>query len=189
MQKILLHSCCAPCSVFPLKLLSGVYETIGLWYNPNIYPYAEWKRRRDWYSYLTQKHGIKTIFVDENSSLAQKLGNTIKINSINWKPGDCESCYKIRLSKTLQVAQDLGIANFTTTLLGSPYQKYEKLVEICEELGEKYGIKFINQNFRQGFWEGKEEAKSQGIYVQPYCGCVKSIEELKTRRKAKMESK
>ena len=86
-------------------------------------------------------------------------------------------CYRVRLEQTARDAKENGYTAFTTTLLISPYQNHEKIKEICEEMAEKYDIKFLYRDFRPGFRQGQAKARQLGLYMQKYCGCVFSEEE------------
>ena len=172
-MKLLLHTCCAPCSVYCIKSLRNEnIEPTVYWYNPNIHPYMEYKARRDTLKEYTKSIGINAIF-EENYGLREFCKNVI--TDLNNR---CTKyCYRIRLEQTAQYAKQNGYDTFSTTLLISPYQNHEALKEIGEELAEKYGIKFLYRDFRPGFREGQNEARELGLYMQKYCGCIFSEED------------
>lgn len=167
-MKLLMHTCCAPCSVYCIETLrkEGIEPTL-YWYNPNIHPYQEYKARRDTLKEYSQIIGIKTIF-EEDYGLEEFCGNVIsdlKNRCINY-------CYRVRLEQTAKFAKESGFDAITTTLFVSPYQNHEKLKEICKEVCEKYGLEFVYRDFRIGFREGQEKARELGLYMQKYCGCI-----------------
>ncbi len=89
----------------------------------------------------------------------------------------CVSCYKIRLREVANFAKEQNFDGFTTTLLVSPYQKHELIKQIGEKIGKDLGIRFFYKDFRPGFYQGKNEVKSLGLYSQKYCGCIFSEKE------------
>jgi len=172
-MKLLMHTCCAPCSVYCIDSLreEGIEPTL-YWFNPNIHPYIEYKQRRDTLKEYTENIEIKSIF-EENYGLKDFCKNVI---------GDLDNrcvkyCYRIRLEQTAKYAKENGYEAFSTTLLISPYQNHEALKQIGEELAKKYKIAFLYRDFRVGFKEGQAEARKIGLYMQKYCGCIFSEED------------
>ena len=172
-MKLLLHACCAPCSVYCIKSLRNEnIEPTVYWYNPNIHPYMEYKARRDTLKEYTKIIGVTAIF-EEDYGLREFCKNVI-----NDLGNRCvKYCYRVRLEQTAKYAKENGYDTFSTTLLISPYQNHEALKQIGEELGQKYGLKFLYRDFRIGFREGQNEARELGLYMQKYCGCVFSEED------------
>ena len=171
-MKLLLHTCCAPCSVYCIKSLrkEGI-EPVVYWFNPNIHPYVEYKTRRDTLKEYTASIGVQAIF-DENYGLKDFCKNVI-----NDLENRCAKyCYRVRLEQTAKYAKENGYDTFSTTLLISPYQNHEALKKIGEEMAEKYGLNFLYRDFRPGFRQGQAEARELGLYMQKYCGCIFSEE-------------
>ncbi len=173
-MKVFMHTCCAPCSVYCIQTLrnEGI-EPIAYWFNPNIHPYTEYKARRD-----TLKNYAKMIdldlIIEENYGLKEFCKNVV---------GDIDNrcinyCYPIRMEQTAKFAKENGFDTFTTTLLISPYQQHEAIKKICEEMAEKYQINFLYRDFRLGFREGQNQARELGLYMQKYCGCIFSEEQI-----------
>ena len=81
-------------------------------------------------------------------------------------------CYRVRLEQTAKYAKENGYDTFSTTLLISPYQNHEALIEVAKTMAEKYGIEFLYRDFREGFREGQNKARELGLYMQKYCGCI-----------------
>ena len=167
-MKLLMHTCCAPCSVYCIKSLreEGIEPTC-YWYNPNIHPYIEYKTRRDTLIEYSKMANFELI-INEEYGLREFCKNVIDdLNNrcVNY-------CYRVRLEATVKYAKEHGYDAFTSTLFVSPYQQHDKLKEVCEQLAEKYGIEFLYRDFRVGFREGQAEARELGLYMQKYCGCV-----------------
>ena len=174
-MKLLLHTCCAPCSVYCIKSLrqEGIEPTV-YWFNPNIHPYTEYKARRDTLRQYTSSIGVQAIF-EENYGLREFCKNVV--DDLNNR---CvKYCYRIRLEQTAKYAKENGYDTFSTTLLISPYQNHEALKKIGEEMAEKYGLEFLYRDFRPGFRQGQAEARELGLYMQKYCGCIFSEESSK----------
>ena len=172
MSKILLHCCCAPCSlscIDPLKD-EGV-EITAFWYNPNIHPFKEYEARRDCLVDFMAEQKIPLV-VKEDYGLREFVRNVAE--NINNR---CEYCYSVRLEQTAKYAKENGFDGFTSTLFSSLYQNHEMMVKKAEELAEKYGIEFYYRDFRPNFREGNQKAREKGFYMQKYCGCIFSEED------------
>lgn len=172
-MKVLMHTCCAPCSVYCIEALQK--ENIDIttyWYNPNIHPYTEYKARRDCFKDYMESINIPYI-INENYGLREFTKNVIddlENRCVNY-------CYKSRIEVAVKYAKEQGYDAFTSTLFVSPYQKHDELKRICEELSEKYKIPFLYRDFRVGFREGQNKARELGLYMQKYCGCIFSEED------------
>ena len=171
-MKLLMHTCCAPCSVYCIDSLreEGIEPTV-YWYNPNIHPYMEYKARRECLREYTKSINIEAIF-EEDYGLDEFCKNVI---------GDLQNrctdyCYPVRLRKTFEYAKDNGYDAVTTTLLYSIYQNHNFIKEYMEKLSKEYGIDFLYRDFRVGFREGQAKARELELYMQKYCGCVFSEE-------------
>ena len=180
-KKVLMHTCCAPCSVYCIDSLQkeGIKPTI-FWYNPNIHPYIEYKTRRDCLKEYISKIGIEGIFIEEYGldEFCKNVVSDINNRCVKY-------CYKKRLTETARYAAKNGYDAFTTTLLVSPYQKHDELKEICEELSRLSGVEFLYHDFRVGFYDGQKKAREMGLYMQKYCGCIFSEEERYQKQIAK----
>lgn len=167
-MKLLMHMCCGPCAVYPYGVLSKEHDITGLFYNPNIHPYTEYKKRMDAAKEFADKSGYRLITIDEYN-LEEFLRNAA------FREGQrCMMCYADRLFRTASVAKKGYFDAFTTTLLVSPFQKHDLIKKIGEEAGAKYGVEFLYKDFREGFKEGVEKSKQLGLYRQQYCGCIYS---------------
>ena len=172
-MKLLMHTCCAPCSVYCIDALrsEGLEPTL-FWYNPNIHPFTEYKARRDCLKDYAKMVGVELILKEEYGldEFCKNVVSDIDNRCVNY-------CYPKRLSEAVKYAAENGYDAFTTTLLVSPYQKHEELIKVCEKLAKESGIKFLYRDFRVGFREGQNKARELGLYRQKYCGCIFSEED------------
>ena len=185
-MKLLLHCCCAPCSVSCVKTLLAQKNYITLyWYNPNIYPFPEYKNRRDCLINFSKTDNLKLIIDESDSTVNDENSFDTEYDTFlahlckneNTFKNRCVSCYRIRLTKAAAFAKQKGSDAFTTTLLISPYQDHDAIKQIGEEVAANTGIEFLYQDFRPLFREGQRSARSRGMYMQKYCGCKFSQEE------------
>ena len=172
-MKLLMHTCCAPCSVYCIDTLrnEGI-EPVAYWFNPNIHPYMEYKARRDTLIEYSKIVNLELI-IDEDYGLKEFCKNV----SDDLTNRCVKYCYRVRMEQTAKFAKENGFDAFTTTLLISPYQRHDELKEICEEVAHKYGVKFLYRDFRPGFREGQNKARELELYMQKYCGCIFSEED------------
>ena len=176
-MKILLHICCAPCSIMSVKKLrEDNFDVTGFWYNPNIHPYMEYRERRDALRNYSEMIDLPVIYKDKYGldDFTKSVSNNIEKR--------CNYCYADRLALTALYAKEHGFDGFCTSLLYSPYQNHEKIIEICRSLEEQFKIKFYYYDFRPYYREGVEEAKRIGMYMQKYCGCIYSEEDRYKKR-------
>lgn len=172
-MKLLMHTCCAPCSVYCISELrkEGIEPTL-YWYNPNIHPFKEYEARRDCLKVYAEKVNIQAIFEDEYGldSFCKNVSNNINTRCVDY-------CYPVRLRKTFEYAKANGYDAVTTTLLYSIYQKHEYIKRLMEQYSKEYGIEFLYRDFRYGFWKAHDKAIAEGLYMQKYCGCIYSEED------------
>lgn len=162
-MKLLLHTCCAPCSVYCISSLrEEKIEPVLYWYNPNIHPYTEYRARRDTLKEYAKMINVNTIF-EEEYGLREFCKNVIG----NLESRCQDYCYRVRLEQTAKYAKENGYDAICTTLLISPYQKHDILKMQGEEIAEKYGIEFLYRDFRPGFREGQNKAREiRTIYAK-----------------------
>lgn len=172
-MKLLMHTCCAPCSVYCIDSLreEGI-EPVSYWFNPNIHPYIEYKTRRDTLIEYSKMINLKLI-LEENYGLRDFCKNVIDDLDNRCK----NYCYRVRMEQTAKYAKENGYDAFTTTLLVSIYQQHDNIIKVCEEMSKKYDIPFLYRDFRIGFRDGQAKARKLGLYMQKYCGCVFSEED------------
>lgn len=174
-KNILLHSCCAPCSSSVIFSLMEHFNITILYYNPNISPIEEYKKRKE-----------------EQINLIKELENVVKINIIDCDYDNdiyeakikgfeecpergkrCTICFNLRLEKTAEIAKKEGFDYFCTTLTVSPYKDAKLINKIGKELSEKYQVKWLYSDFKKndGYKKSIELSKKYGLYRQDYCGC------------------
>lgn len=169
MREILLHACCAPCTVYPLRILREEgYEVQVLFYNPNIHPYMEYKRRLDTLTAYADHAGFNVLRSD-----SYPFEDFLR--QVVFREDDrCRYCYRMRLSEVARTAKQHDLDAFTSTLLYSRYQNHELIRQIAGEEAQKQGVFFLYRDFREGWLEGIRVSKEQGMYRQSYCGCIYS---------------
>lgn len=171
-MKLLLHCCCAPCSVSCIEPIraDGIKPHL-FWYNPNIHPYKEYQARRDCLVDYA-KEICCDLIVKEDYGLREFISNVSK--NIDNR---CRYCYSHRLEMTAKYAKENGYDAFSSTLLASTYQDHEAIKKACEVFSKKYNIEFFYKDFRPYFKESNQKAREIGLYMQKYCGCIFSEEE------------
>jgi hypothetical protein len=169
MQKLLVHVCCGPCFVAPYyHLRENDFRIYGYWYNPNIHPYTEYRKRYQTLKDFTESENIPMI-EDDDYDLAGFLRN------ISYRESKrCLLCYQLRLTAAARIAKKGKFDAFTTTLLYSKFQHHELIKEVGYALEAEYGIPFHYEDFRQYWKEGIELSKEKEMYRQQYCGCIYS---------------
>lgn len=175
--KLLLHSCCAPCSSYVLEYLSRFFKITILFYNPNIYPEGEFYRRLSEQNKLIEKMGLD-ILVNDVGYLDKEFYEISKGLENEPEGGArCENCFKLRLDKTAKMAHDMGFDFFTTTLTISPLKNEQLINELGKELSDKYGVSYLYSDFKKknGYKRSVELSKIYNLYRQNYCGCIYSI--------------
>ncbi|MFO7576769.1 MAG: epoxyqueuosine reductase QueH [Pelovirga sp.] len=168
-MQILLHICCANCAIYPLQMLRRQnHEVTGFFFNHNIHPYQEYRKRLETTQDYAAQTGLAMIY-DEPYRLDTFLAN------VAADPGErCHYCYRSRLLETARRARQLGVEGFTTTLLYSRYQKHQAIVAYGEQLATEHGLVFHYEDYRTGWNEGIRISKEMGLYRQQYCGCIYS---------------
>lgn len=165
--KILLHVCCAPCAVRALEGLAAE-PAAGLalyWYNPNIHPLLEYRRRLKAVHVLTERIPY-TLYVADNYGLGEFVRLTADTQET---PARCALCYQLRLRKAAEFAAQNGFAAFTSSLCTSRHQSHEMIRTSGEAAAREFGVPFMYRDWRD--FAG-EERLHKGLYRQQYCGCI-----------------
>ena len=173
--KLLLHSCCGPCSSYVITYLSDYFDISILYYNPNIEPDGEFQKRKE-----TQLKLIDKLKLDNVSFLDIPYDNKEFKDIVGGHESDpeggerCHLCYDLRLTKTAKLASEKGFDYFCTTLTVSPYKNSYVINEIGEKIGEYYNIKWLYSDFKKkdGYKKSIELSKKYNLYRQNYCGCM-----------------
>lgn len=177
-QKILLHSCCAPCSTAVIERLKEEFDIVIIYYNPNIYPEEEYiKRKNEEIKYINhlneidKEHSISMLDCDYESEKFYAVTKGFE----NEREGGarCAICFKLRLEETAKRAKELGFDLFGTTLTVSPHKNAELINSIGLGIEKEIGVKFLVSNFKKnnGYKRSVELSKENNIYRQNYCGC------------------
>lgn len=189
LEKILVHTCCAPCLAFLYSELKYKFEIIAYFYNPNIHPFKEYKNRKNALIEFCRINSIKLIIKDNDDynfedwfeyiyyKQNEEKKDRFFLNIKNNRDFRCKNCYEFRLLETVNMANNLGIKKFTTTLLYSIYQNHEFLKNSCYELSKKNSLDFYYEDFRKGWQKGFDLYNETGLYKQNYCGCIFSENE------------
>ena len=179
--RLLLHSCCAPCSSYVLEYLSRYFEITVFYYNPNIYPPEEFGKRveeqKRLIAQLPAEHPIS--FLDGPYEPERFYEMAKGLEQVPEGGARCFKCYRLRLTETAEMARAGKYDYFTTTLSISPLKNAEKLNEIGDALAEEYGVAYLNSDFKKknGYKRSVELSEQYGMYRQYYCGCVFSKRE------------
>lgn len=174
--KLLLHSCCAPCSSYCLEYLSRHFEITVLYYNPNISPEEEFRKRAEEERRLISEMPVKnhvSLVVDNYAP--SEFFNAVKGLENAPEGGErCFVCYRLRLERAARYAKEHGFDYFCSTLSISPLKNAQKLNEIGAELSELYSVANLPNDFKKkgGYLRSIELSREYGLYRQNYCGCV-----------------
>jgi predicted adenine nucleotide alpha hydrolase (AANH) superfamily ATPase len=178
---LFLHSCCAPCSSYVLEYLSNYFKITVFYYNPNIFPDAEYlKRVQEQKSFIKQlktTHPVSFLAGEFDKSRFHQLAAPLKHEPEGGVR--CYGCYHMRLNETAVQAKQRQMDYFTTTLTISPHKDATVLNQLGCEIGAKLGIKYLVSDFKKknGFKRSVELSHQYGMYRQDYCGCIYSKEQ------------
>ena len=174
--RLLLQSCCGPCSSYVLEALTPYFRVTVLYYNPNIQPREEYDLRlenqRKIIAALPTPSEVKIL---ECSYDGEKYDAAVKGLEAEPEGGArCTVCFRLRLEETAKRASELGYDWFCTTLTVSPHKDAERLNQIGRALGDQYGVPFLPSDFkkREGYKRSIQLSKEYALYRQDYCGCL-----------------
>ena len=186
--RLLLHSCCAPCSSYVLEYLSRYFEITVFYYNPNIYPPEEFGKRveeqKRLIAQLPAEHPISFLDGPYEPERFYEMAKGLEQGPEGG--ARCFKCYRLRLTETAEMARAGKYDYFTTTLSISPLKNAEKLNEIGGQLAKDYGVDYLYSDFkkRNGYKRSTELSREYGLYRQDYCGCVFSMRERRAQQEA-----
>jgi predicted adenine nucleotide alpha hydrolase (AANH) superfamily ATPase len=169
MPKVLIHCCCAHCAAYPVQhWREQGYEVSALWYNPNIHPYLEHRRRLE---------AMQSLAADLELPLEIIPGYDMPeyFQRVAGREDErCRYCYELRLAATAAAARTGGFDCFTSTLLISHHQPHELIQEVGERLAGESGGTFLYADLRKRYSDSRRITKPMELYRQQYCGCVYS---------------
>ena len=174
-KKLLLHTCCAPCSTHCVKELLSDYDVVMFFYNPNIHPSGEYYHRYQEAKKVSAELKVELIEVEYSP-----LEWLDMIQGFEEEPEGgkrCSICFGLRLAETARYAKENGFDAFTTTMTISPHKNSEIINKIGEHLAQKHGIAWVHSDFKKndGFKKSVDMSKELGLYRQSYCGCFYSV--------------
>ena len=173
--RLLLHSCCAPCSSYVLEYLSNYFDITVFYYNPNIYPETEYTKRileqQKLIDDMEFKHPVSFVAGEYEKEKFYEMAKGLE--DVKEGGSRCMKCYELRLRETAELAKAGEYDYFTTTLSISPLKNAAKLNEIGQRLAQEYGVEYLVSDFKKknGYKRSTELSKIYGLYRQDYCGC------------------
>ena len=172
---LLLHACCGPCSIEPVRLLREEgFEPVICWVNPNIQPVAEHERRLgtllEWAREVAR---VDVVVADEaraGSASRELWERAVAPHGLD-RAARCRACYALRLARSCEVAEERGFSFVSTTLAVSPYQLFDACGEVLRALADAHGLTAVWRDFRPRYAEATRASRELGMYRQSYCGC------------------
>ncbi|MCA1905819.1 MAG: epoxyqueuosine reductase QueH [Desulfarculus sp.] len=168
-MRVLLHICCAPCALMPVRELRDQgLELRGLFYNPNIQPYQESRRRRETLEGWAAAEGLPLTVQDEYDPESWLRQVVFRENQ------RCAFCFHQRLDRAAGMTRRAGFDAFSTTLLYSVRQKHDLIRAVGQAVAKERGVEFLYRDWRPRWREGVALSQTLGLYRQAYCGCIYS---------------
>lgn len=173
-QKLLVHVCCGPCSLYVWQKLQADFELSGFYYNPNIQPFREFEFRRLELAKIAEKFAWPMVYADYD--MREWFAAMRGLEREPERGRRCPVCFRFRLEKTFSYAREHGFDCVTSTLSISPYKVTAQINSQGLALSKKYGIAFLPENFKKhnGFLISRKQGEALGVKHQDYCGCVYS---------------
>lgn len=175
--KLLLHSCCAPCSTTVIETLKDYFDITIIYYNPNIEPFEEYEKRKKEQIKIIKHYNLKYLDCDYDNDLFHQM--SLGLENEPEKGARCHKCYKLRLNYVAKKAKEFDFEYFGTTLTVSPYKLSNVLNEIGLDLENIYNVKYLVSDFKKndGYKKSIELSNKYNLYRQNYCGCIYSRRE------------
>lgn len=177
-EKILLHSCCGPCSSACIERLIPDYDVTVFYYNPCIDDPEEYELRKD--NQIMLIHAVRETYDKDRLNFAAGKYDPERyldlVKGLEEEPeggARCAVCFRMRLLEAAKYAKEHGFSKFTTTLTVSPHKNYKVISEIGREAGEEEGVEYMPFDFKKkdGFLRSIQLSKKYGLYRQDFCGC------------------
>jgi predicted adenine nucleotide alpha hydrolase (AANH) superfamily ATPase len=168
-KKVLIHICCAHCAAYTVKhWREQGCEVSGFWYNPNIHPYTEHQSRLESTRVLAQEMELPLIVAD-GYDMVEYFRRVA-----GHEEERCRYCFEMRLAAVAEVARVNGFDAFTTTLLISPHQKHDLILETGRKIAAESRPEFLYADLRKRYSDSRHITKPMDLYRQQYCGCIYS---------------
>ena len=173
--KLLLHSCCAPCSSSVISRLCNLFDITVVYYNPNIYPESEYLKRKAEQIRLLELLNVKFLDCDYNEK--EFLSQVVGLEAEKEGGARCPKCFMLRLKYTAKKAKEYGFDYFGTTLTISPHKNEQIINLLGETLENDLNVKFLYSDFKKhnGYLNSIKLSKEYNLYRQDYCGCRYSL--------------
>ena len=186
--RLLLHACCGPCSSAVLEQLCQYFDITILYYNPNIWPAAEYRRREEELErFVAAAHPLGVTVVEDRYDPEEFYAAARGLEAEPERGARCTACYRLRMGRAAAYAAANGFDWFTTTLSISPHKDAERINQIGQELAAEYGVPHLPSDFKKknGYLRSLQLSAEYGLYRQDYCGCVYSHAQSEAERQAK----
>jgi hypothetical protein len=176
-EKLLLHSCCGPCSTAVIERLADDFDITVFYYNPNITDKDEYEHRKAeeirFIAEYSEKTGHSIAFIEGDYDPEEYYKAAKGLEQEREGGARCSECFRLRLMKTALLAKEKGFDLFDTTLTVSPYKNYDVISAIASDISEKTGVRYLSGNYKKkdGYKRSIELSKEYGLYRQHYCGC------------------
>jgi len=187
--KLLLHTCCGPCSPYVFGVLGEYFDLTVYFFNPNIHPEQEYDKRLSEQIRLVKEMGLGYDVVSDVYNPEPFYASIKGLENLGEGSERCTSCFGLRLEQTARRAKEAGFDYFSTSLTVSPRKPSLLLNALGIALEEEIGIKFLRSDFKKndGYAKSVELTKKYKLYRQCYCGCVFTHVELQEREQARLE--
>ena len=186
--RLLLHACCGPCSSAVLEQLCQYFDITILYYNPNIWPAAEYRRREEELErFVAAAHPLGVTVVEDRYDPDEFYAAARGLEAEPERGARCTACYRLRMRRAAAYAAANGFDWFATTLSISPHKDAERINQIGQELAAEYGVPHLPSDFKKknGYLRSLQLSAEYGLYRQDYCGCVYSHAQSEAERQAK----
>lgn len=186
--RLLLHACCGPCSSAVLDQLSRSFDITILYYNPNIWPPAEYHRReQELERFVAEAHPLGVKVVEDRYDPQEFYDAARGLENEPERGARCTACYRLRMRRAAQYAAENGFDWFTTTLSISPHKDAARINQIGQELAAEYGVPHLPSDFKKknGYLRSLQLSAEYGLYRQDYCGCIFSARQSQAERDAR----
>lgn len=193
-MKLLLHACCGPCSLEPIRLLQADGHELTIAYmNSNIHPESEYRERRDTLLAWAQDNDLSVVEGVYDADTWEATAGAIAQKPGYAREDRCRACYRLRFEEAAAYAQEHGFEGICTTLSVSPYQFTDIIAEELERVGARFGLVTIFKDFRPFYPEATRRSRELGMYRQNYCGChfsdVEAAAEREERKRLRKKTK